>query len=327
MRKIFTFLLTCAFATSLSAQNFMKFDAIDGSGVKALNGLAHRTGAGQMEILVPTNFDLTNVAVDYQIAETDELLSAMPTNFSSPQKVNLKSPTSTKEWTITFKKVKPSALPIELNFSATNLSSDWTADTEGWAGASIDPAQNKVVRFSNVTTAFVTAFSDAPKAVTYKIFSVGATAFTGIFDVFTSADGNTWDTAEQFNTTNPMATGSAQEYSLTLAPSVRYIKWVYTERAGTNVTLNNILVEKAEGTSIDNETSEANQMYVNNNELFVSDNSSIAKLEVFNLIGTQVYSVKQPNNVTNLSTLSQGIYIAKATSIDGATSTLKFAVK
>lgn len=328
MKKIFTLLLTCAFATGLSAQNFMKFDATDGNDIKALNGLAHRTGASQMEILVPANFDLTNVNVDYQIAETDELVTnPLPTNYTQPQKVTLKSATNTKEWTITFKKVKPAELPLALDFSASFLSNSWTADTQGWAAGSIDPADNnaKVVRFGNVTSTFITAFSDPAKSVAYKINGVGTAWGEGIFDVFVSADGKTWETQTRFDSSNPMPIGKLTDYSFEPANNIRYVKWVYTNRV-VNVTMNNILIEKGEPTGIENESADTNQMYVNNNELVLSDNSSIAKVEIFSLVGSLVHTVKIPNNTTNLSSLTQGIYIAKTTSVNGVISTLKFAI-
>lgn len=330
MRRIFTLLVGCIFFTTLSAQNFIKFDAVDGSGVKALNGLAHRTGAAQLDILVPANFDVSNVTVDYAIAETDEIITTpFPTDFTNPQTISVKGASTTKNWTVTFRKIKPAPLPFSLTFSNDFRTSEWTSETEGWAGAALDPNSNtNVIRFGNVTTTFITAFNSTPNEITYKIYGVVNTnVWAGEFDVYTSADGVSWNSLKKYSEADPMPIGStAPETTLTLPSSARYVKWVYTNRSGVNVTLNNISITEGATVIVDHDSTK-DKIYVNNNEIIFSDASSVSKLEIYNTIGSLVQTINNPDNNINLSSFAKGVYVAKATSATGKSVVLKFIVK
>jgi len=327
MKKIFTFLIACLAITTLSAQNFMKFDATDNNGVKALTGLTHLTGKSTVDIIVPENFNLTNVTVDWAVAATDEVLTTpFPTDFSTPQIISVKGVSSTKNWTVTFRKINSASLPLSLVFSTDNMTNAWTPATIGWAGASIDPADNnaKVVRFGIAASSFVIGFSDAPAELSYKIFMVGADPFEGQFDVLTSTDGVDWVSKTKFDSENPMAVSNLTEYNTSLETDVRFVKWVYTTRPGSrNVTMNNISVTKSTVSIIDNTQDEVVNMYVNNGELVISD-GNVLKVEVYNTVGAQTMMVNNPSNSVDLSALPSGVYVAKATNTDGKASVVKF---
>lgn len=323
MKKLFTFFAVCLMAASISAQNFMKFDAVDINGVKALHGIAHRTGASQLDILVPENFDVANVNVDWNISATDEMLtSPFPTDFTSPQTISVKSPTNTKNWTVTFKKVKPAALPLDLTFSADFPTNSWDGNTLGWAGAALDPADknSSVVRFATVTTTFITAFTDAPGKVSFTMKALAAFG-EGVFDVLSSEDGITWKSEMQMNSENAVPQADT-EYSFTPLSNVRYVKWVYTKRVA-NMTMNNITIEKATSTVIE-ESAVTPNVYVNGNELVVA--AEINKVEVYNVAGAQALVANNPSTSIDLSGLAKGIYVAKATT-ENATKTIKFIIK
>lgn len=228
---------------SVNAQNFSKFDVTDNNGVKGLNGLAHRTGARIIDILVPENFNLTQVTVDYALDGAGLLIGEMPVDFSSPQIVKTKKDEASEDvqWTVTLKKVKSSYLPISLDFSAGNITTaGWNENTKGWAWAAIDPTQTKVVRFGNLTATFLIAFSNQTDAVSYTLNKIGGDYGDALFHVYASADGVQWTTLRTFDKDNPLQS-SITSYTDSLTADVRYIKWVYTKRV-LNVNLNNISV-------------------------------------------------------------------------------------
>lgn len=226
-----------------NAQNFSKFDVVDNQGVKGLNGLAHRTGARIIDILVPENFNTSQVTVDYAMDGSSVLSGDMPVNFSSPQIVKTKKDASSAdtEWTVTLKKVKPDYLPLFLDFSQNNLNTaDWNETTKGWAWAAIDPAQTKVIRFGNLTATFIVAFSEAAETISYSLNKIGSDYGDALFHVYASADGEDWETLRTFDQENPLQT-TATSYTDNLSDVIRYVKWVYTKRV-LNVNLNNISV-------------------------------------------------------------------------------------
>ena len=286
MKRIFTSLLALAFVISLSAQNFIKFDATDSNGVKALNGVAFRSTL--MDILVPENFDVTNVVVDYEVAATDALVGSMPTDFSTPKTVSVQGASATKDWTVTFKKVKKAALPLDIAFSTTGLkTTDWNENTLGWAGAGLDPAQSQIARYGNVTVTFLTAFSDPAEKISYYINAVGGTLANGIFDVLTSADGITWNQETRFDSSNPL-NATLTEHSITPASNVRYAKWVYTNRDGKNVNINTISITKGIGTGINDESVDNEEViYVSNNQLSVP--AATKRVSIYNTVGSLIY--------------------------------------
>jgi len=328
MRRIFTLLVGCVFITTLSAQNFTKFDATDGSGVKALNGLAFRST--NITILVPESFDLSNVVLDCAVATTDEIeTNPLPTNFTTPQTIVTKT-TATgadKTWTVDFKKVKSESLPLALAFSNSgDKTTDWTVDTKGWAGAAIDPGFGQVVRYGNTSVTFITAFSDAAKKVSFELNTVGANPFgEGVFDVLSSEDGVTWKSELSFNSANPLL-NTATPYDFIPTAGVRFVKWVYTKRT-VNVNLNNISIEKSDATGITDQNSTKDNIYVSNNEIVLFDASSVSKVEIYSAIGSLVQTINKPNSNINLSSLAKGIYVAKTTSATGKSVVLKFVVK
>ncbi|WP_163319655.1 T9SS type A sorting domain-containing protein [Dysgonomonas sp. 520] len=325
MKKLFTFFAVCLMASSISAQNFTKFNATDNAGVKILNDFSTRPGAGQLDIIVPENFDVTNVILDCAVGSNDEIVtSPLPTNFSSPQTIITKITATgvTRTWNVTFRKLKPSTLPLDLTFSAGFMTNSWDANTVGWAGAAFDPADNnsKIVRFANTSAAFITAFSDAPGKVSFTMTANGVYG-EGIFDVFSSEDGINWKSEMQFNSEKPI-TNTATSYDFTPSSNVRYVKWVYTKRVQT-VSMNNISIEKGVSTIIEESTLDAN-VYVNGNELMVG--AEVNKVEVYNVTGSQVLAASNPSTSIDLSGLAKGIYVAKVTA-DNKAKTLKFIIK
>lgn len=245
MRKyfIFTFMLIAGL-TVANAQNFSKFDVVDNNGIKGLNGLAHRTGAKIIDILVPEEFNLTALTVDYEIAGSGQLAEPMPTDFSSPQIVKTQQDASspTTDWTVTVRKVKSAPLPLFLDFADSNYTpADWNETSAGWAWAAIDTGQKKVVRFGNLTATLIVAFNSSAESITYSMGTVGGNDFsTGLFHVYASADGEHWTVLRTFDQANPLI-GVRDNYTENLDADVRFVKWVYTQRV-VNVNIYGISV-------------------------------------------------------------------------------------
>jgi beta-glucanase (GH16 family) len=226
-------LLGTLFTLIVNGQNFSKFDVSDNKGVKGLNGLAHRTGAKTIDILVPENFNTSNVTVDFEFDGGGILAESMPIDFTAPQIVKVKKDpaAAVTEWTVTFRSVKPDSLPLQIDFSDDKFTpADWNGSTKGWAWASIDTAQKKVVRFGNLTATLIATFNEPAENVTYTIASVGNNEFgNGLFHVYASANGEDWTVLRTFDNSQPL-TSERASYTEELSEDIRYVKWVYTTR-------------------------------------------------------------------------------------------------
>ena len=317
MKKTFILFIGFFVAVSGFAQSFTKFDVTDNNGKKGLNGLAHRTGAGIIDILVPEDFNVSNVTIDYELDENATLATdPLPVDFTTAQKIKTTNttvdPVTTKEWTVTLKKVKKAPLPLSLDFSDPSLNTaDWNEDVVGWAPAAIDGNQASVIRYGNHTTTFIVAFSDAPTKITYSLNIVGATNVFGdaLFVVYASADGETWTAIRTFDNSNPIL-NSATEYSNDLAADIRYVKWVYHTRV-VNTNLNKITVTKLEGSGILMPEEQANTVYLTDANLHISNPELVKEISLYNISGSLVFSQEKPMANVSVPNLSNGVYFAK----------------
>lgn len=315
MRKFTLTFLLSAFILSGFAQNFTKFEVSDGSSKKGLHGLAHRTGAAIIDILVPEDFDLTTVAIEYELDLNVELITnPLPTDFSSPQTISTKNTETeaTKNWTVTLKKVRKAPLPLALDFSSTDLNiADWNKDVIGWAPAAIDGGQASVIRYGNLTATFITAFENAPEQAVYSLNVVGAANEFGdaLFVVSTSADGETWTAIRTFDKDHPILNEKTQ-YTDNLASDVRYIKWVYITRVN-NVNLNNITITKKEETGVLTSEEQMNQIYFTGNRLRVSNPELVKEISLYSITGSLIMRTENPAAITNIENVTNGLYMAK----------------
>lgn len=334
MKKIFTLVAAMALVVSAAqAQSFSKFEATDGNGRKSLTELAQRPGAGELNVIVSEDFDLTNVTVDYG---TTNIQEAMPTDFSTPQKVMVVTPATegeekTREFTITFKKVKAATLtedaPFEMALTAENPVTIWTENTIGWTPAAIDVSKPEQVSMGNVGACLVTAVNNEPATVEYNLWAGTNDNFSGRFTVDASDDGLTWTTLKLYvNEELGNNSGKATVYSHELSSDVRFIRWTYTERNGQRVNVNNIKIYKGKGNSISNNAASQTSAFVANGELNIANANEVAKVEVINVAGQNVLVQAQPTNTVALNALSNGVYLVRLTMIDGSKVTTKVAI-
>lgn len=335
MKKIFTFVAAMALvASAAQAQSFAKFEATDSNGLKSLSELAQRPGAGQLDVIVPENFDLTNVTVDCGTTIID---GTMPTNFSTPQKVTVKGTTTegaetSREFTITFKKTKPATLteeaPFEMALTAENPVTTWTESTIGWTPAAIDTSKPEQVSMGNVGACLVTAIANEPSKVEYNLWAGVNTTFSGKFTVDASTDGITWTTLKLYvNEEMGNNDGKKTVYSHELASGIRFIRWTYTERNGQRVNVNNIKIYKGQGNNISNNTAAEASAFVANGELNINNATEVAKVEVINVAGQNALTEVRPANTISLNALANGVYLVRLTTVDGNVSTSKVVVK
>ena len=326
MKKIFTLVAALAIAgTAAQAQSILKFDVTDGNGLKGLTDMAVRPGAGQFDVIVPADFDLTNVTVD---AGETVIIGEMPKDFTTPQKVTIGDAadnTKTKEYTITLRKVLPATLiPNEatsiMALSAENPVTSWTAETIGWATAAPDLGKPEQVSMGNVGASMVVAFANAPAKIEYLLWVGANDPFAGTYTVDASADGLTWSTLQVYGAELHNNATKAEIYSHELSADIRFVRWTYTVRNGQRVNVNNITAYGAESEPVDpshirNAAAEGISAYVADGRLVVC--GEVAKAEVYDIAGKAV----------NADNLGNGLYLVRLTAADGSVATSKVLVK
>lgn len=283
------------------------------------NNVETNPGDGQM--IFTNAADLSNVNVSLNVG-TDSYVeepNPLPTNWSSTVsgiKVTKTDLSSWAKYNITLKKINPASLPFEIKTGSGNFDSDsWTPETVGWAGACIDKGQT-LIRFGSVKRSFVVAFTDAPDSLYYTIKYL-TTSFptdgTVVFDVDGSADGINWTSINQYNATNPMPLSSpAVKAELKIAPQYRYIRWIFTKRGSTNVSLENILVTKDSTTGNATHLANSVKLYpVGSKALQLESSEDVKSLRLYNIPGTMVLEKMNPGSEISVNDLIPGIYIGE----------------
>ncbi len=276
------------------------------------------TTLGDGQMVFPAGTDLSNVTVSLNVG-TDSQVEApvpLPTNWSSTVtgiKVTKIDLSSWAKYNITLKTIKPASLPLEIKTGAGNFDSNsWTKETVGWAAACIDKSQT-LIRFGSANRSFMLAFTDAPDSLIYTIKFLAATwDVNNIFDVDGSADGITWTSIKQYNATVAMPISSPAVITrLKIAPEYRYIRWIYTKRASTNVSLENIMVTKDTTTGTLLPEVHKVKLYTSGDQLQIVNAEEISRLKVYSIAGSQVMDVVNPSSETNIQSLNRGMYIAE----------------
>ena len=93
------------------------------------------------------------------------------------------------------------------------------------------------IKFDSSDDYLILKFNEAPVSLSFDI--KGNSFADGTFTVQTSADGETYTDLKAYT-----ELGNTMNESFVLASTVRYIKWVYTEKVDGNVALGNIKVSK-----------------------------------------------------------------------------------
>ena len=242
MKTMFTFLFAICLSMSILAADRVTSVAVEG----AIAASRRTTTPGDLQAIVASDFNLSNVNITCGYADGWSLVGEMPTSFVSgvTQTIQVTDGTTTENWNITVKKMIPASLPYTKAFSASSPSTDWESTTVGWAGAGLDPNQSAVARFGANNIALVVAFDDAPASVAYDIMAVGGNYTAGSFCVDASADGYTWRNIKTYNESGAFP---RQSESYALDKEDRYVRWVYEVRSGTNMNIYNVAIAEAGG--------------------------------------------------------------------------------
>lgn len=337
MKKITLFLMIAFVAVSVSAQRISGL-TIEGhtaltpfGAFNPTNDNADKPGDGQ--IVYANSVDLSNVNVTINAGADASVVepSPLPTDWSSTVtgiKVEKDDKSAWANYDITIKKVLPAELPFEIKTGAGNFDSDsWTPTTVGWAGAAIDKAQN-LIRFGSANRAFVVAFSDEPDSLYYtiKALSTEWVVSKSEFNVEGSADGVSWRTIVKYDEDNEMpGTSPAVVKAVELDEDIRFVRWIYSKRnnapstgKGFNVSLENILVTKGEGTGLKNYYANTVKIYpTSSNTLALESAFDVKSVRLINLVGAAVFSTDNPQEVIHINNLPQGIYVGEITLQNG----------
>ena len=322
MKKITFLAIFVMLAVGASAQ---RISALTAEGVPSSVPFAafnptnnSETTLGDGQMVFPAGTDLSNLNVTLNVG-TDSQVEApvpLPTDWSSTVtgiKVTKIDLSSWAKYNITLKTIKPASLPLEIKTGAGNFDSNsWTKETVGWAAACIDKSQT-LIRFGSANRSFMLAFTDAPDSLIYTIKFLAATwDVNNIFDVDGSADGITWTSIKQYNATVAMPISSPAVITrLKIAPEYRYIRWIYTKRASTNVSLENIMVTKDTTTGTLLPEVHKVKLYTSGDQLQIVNAEEISRLKVYSIAGSLVMDVVNPSSETNIQSLNRGMYIAE----------------
>jgi hypothetical protein len=337
MKKITFLLIVLSFVASISAQR------ISGLTIEGLTSLVpfaafnptnnSETVPGDGQIIYPdgTDFSNVNVSLNYGTEATLDAPVPWPTNWTNTVTgIKITSTVSPYNWAlygITLKKIKPAALPFEIKTGTGNFDSNsWTTETVGWAGACIDKGQS-VIRFGSSKRSFMVAFTGTPDSLIYTIkFLATPWNTANVFDIDGSADGITWTSIMQYNATNPMPLSSPTVITrLKISPQYRYIRWVYTTRSATNVSLENILVTKDASSSVLSPQEQGVRLYATTNQSVRIENSEEVKsLRVYNISGALVLEEMNPSAVVSTNGLVSGVYLGEMILKSGNIVTKKF---
>lgn len=337
MKKTTLLLSFLAITFAISAQRISSL-TIDGltslvpfAALNPTNNDVNKPGDGQ--IIYPDGTDLSNVNVTlgFGTEATLDAPSPWPTNWTNTVTgIKLTSTVSPFNWAlynITAKKIKPSALPLEIKTGTGNFDSNsWTTATTGWAGACIDKDQS-VIRFGGAKRSFMVAFNSAPDSLIYTIkFLTTAWNTSNIFDIDGSADGVNWTSIMQYNATNAMPLSSPTVVTkLKISSDYRFIRWIYTNRAATNVALENILVSKDPHASVLSPSEQGVKLYAIGKQSLRLDNiEEVKSLRIYSISGALVLEEMNPTSTIAFKEFEKGIYLAEIRLKSGNTIKSKF---
>jgi len=130
-------------------------------------------------------------------------------------------------------------LPFEFDGGRNNISSTVGLTYDGLGS---DYGSSPKMKFDGTGDELVLKLNEEPGVL---FFDIKGNSFSGgTFTVQTSTDGETYANLKKYTTFSANVVDQKQAFSLN--SDVRYIKWVYTEKASGNVALGNIIVDVAQ---------------------------------------------------------------------------------
>lgn len=335
-RTIFTSIFVLLMLANLSAQRISDLTV---EGIPSLtplgtfnptNNSTTNPGVGQM--IFPASANLSNVNVSILAGTGVITPNPLPSDWSTTVTgITVTDPVTTNwaKYNITLKKINPVTLPFDLRTGESGVfnSDVWTPATLGWAGACIDKSQS-IIRFGGAKRSFVVAFSDSPDSLYYTIKFLATPWNNGnVFNVDGSADGLHWTSIMQYDATNPMPLSSPSVVTgLKIAPDCRYVRWVYTTRAGSNVSLENIKITKSNVAALDTPERSTSLLIPDfaGNYLRIKSDNIITQIRMYSETGLLVKDEKLQANTISIGTLPKGMYVVKLMADNGRSRVLKF---
>lgn len=241
MKRNILFFCLALFVLPAFSQGFSNF-TVEGALSPAVIHHAKGDAPSSIEVIVSSAVDIRNVKFKYRLLSGCNLSPDINADFSVPQRVLVsKNDGSSKEWLLHVKQLTPSALPLQLSFSAANPSA-FNNQLKGWAALGIDQSKPTVIRFGNKGVSFWVAFNEPAKLLKYQLKAVSRepVVFDGEFIVEGSADGKKWKVIKEFDEHNPMDADGNYEHEL--SPATRFVRWTYVARNKLNLNLNHIIV-------------------------------------------------------------------------------------
>lgn len=240
MKKLIFSLITLLLTVPMFSQGFSTFTVEGALQPAVIKNIADKNSL--VEVLVGEKADIKNLKFKYKLYSGCTLSKELTTDFSQAQLVTInKNDGVSKDWLVDVKQLKPASLPLELNFSNANPSTD-NNENVGWAGLGTDQRITSAVRFGNKGVSFWVAINEPASKLDYelKMVSKDKVTFDGEFVVETSKDAKSWKVLKEFDERNPISMDG--NYSHELAKDVRFIRWTYFTRNKLNLNLNKIIV-------------------------------------------------------------------------------------
>lgn len=262
--KIFTLLCLSAFAVAnVQAQAFSTFELEGVTMASKIAGASTQTteemdesNLGTVTVICTADADLSNstAVVTYTTSSAPTTYpEVLPTDWTETQYVRLFRSNKYRWYAVDCYKMQAATLPYTLDtqLDEGNFVDTWSKETIGWAYSGLTTDQ-KMVRFGSTGATFILAFSEEADSIFYNINSVTNSDGT-ILDVEESADGMNWTTLIQYTENNlaeSTATAEEKAQALELLSTTRYVRFQYTNRNSSNISLTgDLTVTKAEDDS------------------------------------------------------------------------------
>lgn len=179
-----------------------------------------------------------------------------------------------------------------------------------------------IAKFDNTGDMLKLHFGQQPDSLYIDLkANVGSGEWSGVFDIFESADGVDYTTVYSFTTDGEIPTGSSAKFGFELLEQSRYIKWVYTTENNGNIGLDNVNVTIS--TAPSNDATVSSIVYTVDNGAYTITNVPMSatletfKNNIFAAAGAS-FEVYQADGTTIATDLQTG-YMLICTAQDGTT--------
>ena len=171
-------------------------------------------------------------------------------------------------------------------------------------GLGSDYGSSPKMKFDHVDDCVILKIAEAPGTLTFDVKGngSGSDAWAGKFKVQSSIDGNSYIDVVTYT---DLPSSKTTKTITTLAPNVRYIKWILTEKNIGNAALGNIALAAKEAETGDNTSITIDASGITNKDVFVSNIAGFLTTTVKNsssvaIDGAKVQWVSSDKNVATI---------------------------